>query len=360
MCFASDAPKTSLQRSRHVDCRLAHGSASGPQRINARQQQIYLRRVSRSRREKGRDMTRMRFGQIGGVLVVGGSVACLIAMTIIVAGDNAGSDLYGFALTILPTAVALIALGALVVGLTGPKPLDGRSIRIGMGMLGAGKPCFMAANAIPVPTARTISRAAAHHRTARRRAGHGRRGARHGVRARADPRVRGAWRGGHERGDRHGSHRIARAWIVPWLGSHRRGRPAGPARRRQPLDLAGPRIGQPHVLLARIPLARMGWLATCSLAAVIIRPDWRGFVAALARRAHRPNASRTAVLLSHSPTTAGNAFWIGTLVPGDGRVRRSGAPPGQRRNPGRRGRRLAPMGPPGAVGPAGLPGSWRR
>jgi hypothetical protein len=96
-------------------------------------------------------MTRMRFGQIGRVLVVGGSVACLLAMTIIVAGDNAGSDLYSLALTILPTAVALIALGALVLGLTGPRPLDGRSIRIGLGMLGAGILCFMAANVIPAP-----------------------------------------------------------------------------------------------------------------------------------------------------------------------------------------------------------------
>jgi hypothetical protein len=96
----------------------------------------------------------MRFGQIGGVLVVGGSVACLVAMAIFVAGDNAGSDLYGLALTILPKAVALIAVGALVLGLTGPKPLDGRSIRIGLMMLGAGCLCFMAANVIPAPDGR--------------------------------------------------------------------------------------------------------------------------------------------------------------------------------------------------------------
>jgi hypothetical protein len=85
------------------------------------------------------------------VLVVGGSVAGLIAMTIIVAGDNAGSDLYSLALTILPRAVALIALGALVLGLTGPKPIGGRSIRIGLGMLGAGFLCYLAANVIPAP-----------------------------------------------------------------------------------------------------------------------------------------------------------------------------------------------------------------
>ena len=62
---------------------------------------------------------------------------------------------------------------------------------------------------------------------------------------------------------------------------------------------------------SQISLARMGWLATCSLAAVIIRPDWRGFVAAWlgALIALMPVVP---LYLSHSPTTAGNAFWIGT------------------------------------------------
>ncbi len=96
-------------------------------------------------------MTRMRFGQIGGVLVVGGSIACLVAMTIIVAGDNAGSGLYSLALTIALPAVALIALGALVLGVAGPRPFDGRTIRIGFGMLGAGFLCYLAANVIPAP-----------------------------------------------------------------------------------------------------------------------------------------------------------------------------------------------------------------
>ena len=95
-------------------------------------------------------MARRRFGQIGGVLVVGGSVACLVAMTIIVAGDGAGSGLYSLALTILPTAVALIAVGALVLGVAGTPPFDGRSTRLGLGMLGAGFLCYLAANVIPV------------------------------------------------------------------------------------------------------------------------------------------------------------------------------------------------------------------
>jgi hypothetical protein len=62
---------------------------------------------------------------------------------------------------------------------------------------------------------------------------------------------------------------------------------------------------------SQISLARIGWLATCSLAAVIIRPDWRGFVAAWlgALIALMPVVP---LYLSHSATTAGNAFWIGT------------------------------------------------
>jgi hypothetical protein len=48
-------------------------------------------------------------------------------------------------------APVLLAVGTLVLGLTGPKPLDGRSIRIGLGMLGAGILCFLAANVIPAP-----------------------------------------------------------------------------------------------------------------------------------------------------------------------------------------------------------------
>ncbi len=46
----------------------------------------------------------MRMGRIGGGLVIGGCVACMVAMTIIVAGDNAGSGLYGIALAVNPGA----------------------------------------------------------------------------------------------------------------------------------------------------------------------------------------------------------------------------------------------------------------
>ncbi len=60
----------------------------------------------------------------------------------------------------------------------------------------------------------------------------------------------------------------------------------------------------------QLSFARIGWLATCSLAAVMIRSDWRGLLAAWvgALIALMPVIPLS---LSHSSTTAGNAFWIG-------------------------------------------------
>jgi len=65
----------------------------------------------------------------------------------------------------------------------------------------------------------------------------------------------------------------------------------------------------------QLSFARIGWLATCCLAAVIVRPDWRGLLAAWvgALVALVPAAPLS---MSHSPTTAGSAFWIGTAYLG--------------------------------------------
>lgn len=41
-------------------------------------------------------------GRIGGGLMIGGCVACMVAMTIIVAGDDADSGLHGIALAVIP------------------------------------------------------------------------------------------------------------------------------------------------------------------------------------------------------------------------------------------------------------------
>ena len=61
---------------------------------------------------------------------------------------------------------------------------------------------------------------------------------------------------------------------------------------------------------SQISLARIGWLATCSLAAVIVRLDWRGLLAAWLGALFALMAA-VPLSLSHSLTTAGDAFWIG-------------------------------------------------
>lgn len=95
-------------------------------------------------------MARMRLGQIGGALVIGGCVACLIAMAVIVAGDYVSSDLYSLAVSMIPWAAIPCGLGVTIIGIVGPRPLDNRSIRIGLGMLGIGFLSYMAGNFVPV------------------------------------------------------------------------------------------------------------------------------------------------------------------------------------------------------------------
>ena len=65
----------------------------------------------------------------------------------------------------------------------------------------------------------------------------------------------------------------------------------------------------------QLSFARIGWLATCCLAAVIVRSDWRGLLAAWlgVLVALVPAAP---LAMSHSPTTAGSAFYVGTAYLG--------------------------------------------
>lgn len=93
----------------------------------------------------------MWFGRIGGALVLGGGVACLVAIPIILAGDRVGSLLQGLAQLIFPAALIPIGLGAAILGVAGTRPLDGRSVRAGLAMLGAGLLAYEAANIVPAP-----------------------------------------------------------------------------------------------------------------------------------------------------------------------------------------------------------------
>ena len=93
----------------------------------------------------------MWFGRIGGMLVVGGCVLCLLAAAIAVGGGNADSGLDAVYQWIVPWALVPIGLGAAVLGVAGPTPLDGRAIRVGLATLGVGLLSYLFGNVVPVP-----------------------------------------------------------------------------------------------------------------------------------------------------------------------------------------------------------------
>jgi hypothetical protein len=80
----------------------------------------------------------MRFGKLGGALVVGGWLLFL-ATGVIFAGG--GSVSIGGATSgglVLGAALGLIGVGAALLGIAGPRPLDNRAVRIGLGILAIG------------------------------------------------------------------------------------------------------------------------------------------------------------------------------------------------------------------------------
>jgi hypothetical protein len=79
----------------------------------------------------------MWFGRIGGGLVLGGGVLFAIALATYLNGGGTSG--------LAPdAALALFAGGALVLAATGPKPLDDRGVRIGLGMLAVGQLSLLA------------------------------------------------------------------------------------------------------------------------------------------------------------------------------------------------------------------------
>ena len=100
----------------------------------------------------------MWFGRIGGMLVVGGCVLCLLAAAIAVGGGNADSGLDAVLQTLVPAALAPIGFGAAAVSVAGPKPLDGRTMRVGLGTLAVGLLSYLTATFLPVPAGPSRSR----------------------------------------------------------------------------------------------------------------------------------------------------------------------------------------------------------
>lgn len=90
----------------------------------------------------------MRLGPLGGVLLLGGCLLAIIVAGIVAAGGSAGlgvRDAGGLALT---ATLALGGLGFGLLGLSGPTPMDRRSLRIGFAFLGVGQLASLASTAI--------------------------------------------------------------------------------------------------------------------------------------------------------------------------------------------------------------------
>lgn len=86
----------------------------------------------------------MWFRRIGGTLIAGGCVLNMITIATVVVGS---SDLEW----IVPGGgLVLISLGAITLCVAGTKPIDGRAIRVGLGMLGVGLLSYLSGNVLPV------------------------------------------------------------------------------------------------------------------------------------------------------------------------------------------------------------------
>jgi hypothetical protein len=79
----------------------------------------------------------MRFGRLGGWLIIAGGALVAIAIWMYLDGQGLGS---GTATDLVITAaLVLFALGAIVLCAVGPEPFDGRLVRLGLGLLALGQ-----------------------------------------------------------------------------------------------------------------------------------------------------------------------------------------------------------------------------
>lgn len=88
----------------------------------------------------------MRFGWIGGTLVVGGCALFMIAAAIAVGGGSVGLGIRDVGGLVLAASLALVACGAAVLGVAGPRPLRGRVVRVGLGALAVALVSYLAAS----------------------------------------------------------------------------------------------------------------------------------------------------------------------------------------------------------------------
>lgn len=91
----------------------------------------------------------MRWGQIGGMLMIGGSVLVLPGAAL--AGPAALGDVGRDVAELVTNALlALLGSGAGVLGVFGPRPLHGRIVRIGLRTAAVGLLSLLVASIIPI------------------------------------------------------------------------------------------------------------------------------------------------------------------------------------------------------------------
>lgn len=104
-------------------------------------------------------MTKMRFGQFGGGLILGGCVLLAAGIATGATGpagpaglaDVDGTPLRDIGMRLLAAALVLLGSGAAVLGLAGAKPLDGRPVRVGLVVLAVGLVSLVACILTPIP-----------------------------------------------------------------------------------------------------------------------------------------------------------------------------------------------------------------
>jgi hypothetical protein len=81
----------------------------------------------------------MRFGRIGGMLVMDGVMLVGMGYALVIVGAAVGNLVTGAATT-------LIGSGAAILCVTGPRPLQRRVMRVGLGTMAAGLASLLASS----------------------------------------------------------------------------------------------------------------------------------------------------------------------------------------------------------------------
>ena len=90
----------------------------------------------------------MGFGRIGGLLVVGGCVLFVVTGAIFAGGGAVRIGDGAIGGLSLAASLALVGSGAAVLSIAGPRPLHGRAVRVGLGILAVGMLSSLASSAI--------------------------------------------------------------------------------------------------------------------------------------------------------------------------------------------------------------------